>query len=204
MDNTLHKYNLLKSKLKGREEMIRELRVRIESDSREYSDRIDELTRERDALLRERDALQRERDALRRKVSKQELDIMQLKSECEDSRQELLLVSETPHSARPGAGREDDEEEYFGAGGMTEGKMESLLGRLSTFFIDEASARRYLNAIRGLKDTEIAMVTNNYWEKGAIQKKARKTQLWRVLNDARLYQARESNWNAMVDFKSRK
>ena len=203
MDVTLHKYTLLKSKLKLRDALILELRAQIEADSREYSDRIDELTRERDALLRERDAVQRDRDALRRKVRAQGLEILQLKSECEESRQELLFVSETPLSSRPIAEREDYVDESIGTAQMTKEKMEGLVARLSPYFIDEAMARRYLNAIYKQKDTEVAMITNSYWEKGAFQKKARKTQLWRVLNEAKLYQASESNWNAMVNFKKR-
>ena len=211
MDVNLRSFSLLKSRLKCRDELIRELRAKMEADFREYSDRIEELTRERDALLRERDgllrerdALQRERDALKRKTRAQELDIMQLKSDCEESRQELLFASDTPHSARPATEREDYEEDSFGPAQMTEEKADGLMGRLLPFFIDEGTARRYPNAIRGQKDTEIAMVTNTYWEKGAIQKKSRKTHLWRVLNEAKLYQARESNWNAMVDFKMKR
>ena len=118
MDVNLRSFSLLKSRLKCRDELIRELRAKMEADFREYSDRIEELTRERDALLRERDgllrernALQRERDALKRKTRAQELDIMQLKSDCEESRQELLFASDTPHSARPATEREDYEED---------------------------------------------------------------------------------------------
>ena len=197
MNATLHKHILLKSKLKSREELIRELRAQMEADSRESSDRIDELTRERDAL-------QRECDTLHRKIRALELDIRQLKLECEEYRQELLFVSETPHSARLSAGKEDYEEEPTSTTLLTKEKMEGLMARLSTFFTDEATAKRYLNAVHGLRDTDVAMVTNNYWEKGAFHKKARKTQLWRVLNEAKLYQARESNWNAMVNFSRKR
>jgi chromosome segregation ATPase len=204
MNDNLHNHTLLKSKLKSREELIRELRAQMEADSRDYSDRIDELTRERDTVQRERDALRRECDALRRKVRALELDIRQLKAECEESRQELLFVSETPHSARLAAGGEDYEEEPTSTAQLTKEKMEGLMARLSTFFTDEATAKRYLNAVHGLRDTDVAMVTNNYWEKGAFHKKARKTQLWRVLNEAKLYQARESNWNAMVNFSRKR
>jgi chromosome segregation ATPase len=204
MNDNLHNHTLLKSKLKSREELIRELRAQMEADSRDYSDRIDELTRERDTVQRERDALRRECDALRRKVRALELDIRQLKAECEESRQELLFVSETPHSARLAAGGEDYEEEPTSTAQLTKEKMEGLVARLSSFFTNEAMARRYLNAIHGLRDTDVAMVTNSYWEKGAFQKKARKTQLWRVLNEAKLYRASESNWNAMVNFSRKR
>jgi seryl-tRNA synthetase len=204
MNDNLHNHTLLKSKLKSREELIRELRAQMEADSRDYSDRIDELTRERDTVQRERDALRRERDALRRKVRALELDIRQLKAECEESRQELLFASEAPHSARLAAADEDYEEEPTNTAQMTKEKMDGLVVRLSPFFTSEAVARRYLTAIRGLRDTDVAMVTNSYWEKGAFQKKARKTQLWRVLNEAKLYRASESNWNAMVNFSRKR
>lgn len=205
MDATLHNCNLLKAKLKSRDEMIRRLKAQIEMDAREYSDRIEELTRERDTLQRERDALQRECDTLRRKNRSLKLDNIQLKSECEEANQELLLASDHSRPIRravPGEAYGYDGEDVD-TDRMTDKKMSELIERLSPFFKDEALAKRYLNAIRGQKDAEIAMITNNCWEKGAIHKKARKTHLWRVLNEAKLYKAQESNWNAMVDFKKK-
>ena len=80
---------------------------------------------------------------------------------------------------------------------------EEIVSKLSMFFIDEDTTRRFFRSIKGQKDAEITSLVNHYWEMGAILKWTKKTKLWRALHNAELYKASESNWNAMVDFKKR-
>lgn len=88
-----------------------------------------------------------------------------------------------------------------------EAQMESddtLVSKLVFYFKDEDTTRRFLQSIRGQKDTEITSLVNHYWEVGAIRKGTKKTHLWKALHYAGLYKALESNWNAMVDFKMKR
>lgn len=80
-------------------------------------------------------------------------------------------------------------------------EQESLVTKLLPFFTSEATARRFAEAIKGQSDTGITNLVNHYWQTGAINKKAKKTHLWRVLHNAGLYDAQVSNWNAIVDFR---
>lgn len=210
MDDPLHDNSLLLSKLKRLEAQIREMRSLVDSINKDWSFSVEEMTRERDAMQmerdtmqRERDNLQRERDTLKQTIVNLNLLIMDLKSERDELREELFVAREAFRSARPAARGKDDEDASSGTARMMDEKTEEILAKLSPFFNDEAVAKRYLKSIRGQKDVDVAMITNTYWEKGAFQKKARKTHLWRVLYDANLYQARENNWNAMVNFKRR-
>ncbi len=82
-----------------------------------------------------------------------------------------------------------------------EDEQESLVTKLLPFFTSEATARRFAEAIKGQSDTGITNLVNHYWQTGAINKKAKKTHLWRVLHNAGLYDAQVSNWNAIVDFR---
>ena len=85
-------------------------------------------------------------------------------------------------------------------GAKAEGQ-ESLVTKLLPFFTSEATAKRFAEAIIGQSDTGITNLVNHYWQTGAINKKAKKTHLWRVLHNAGLYDAQVSNWNAIVDFR---
>ena len=101
--------------------------------------------------------------------------------------------------------RERDELRAASASKSVEGakadEQESLVTKLLPFFTSEATARRFAEAIKGQSDTGITNLVNHYWQTGAINKKAKKTHLWRVLHNAGRYDAQVSNWNAIVDFR---
>ena len=78
---------------------------------------------------------------------------------------------------------------------------EALVQKLLVDFTDEAMARRFLAAVRGMEDRDITSLANHYCEMGAIREGAKKNHLWKTLHDAGLYRAGEANWSAMVDFR---
>ena len=76
-----------------------------------------------------------------------------------------------------------------------------IVKRLVPYFNDEQYAKKYLEQIRGLKDTEIAIITNKYWDRNMISEEATPTAIWRVLNDNGIYTSTDTNFRAQVKFK---
>ena len=71
-----------------------------------------------------------------------------------------------------------------------------LLLKLSLYFKDEDTARRFLKSIRQMNSTEITTLVNKY-HKASLCTDTSKN-LWKVLHDAGLYKPGYTNWNAQV------
>ena len=71
-----------------------------------------------------------------------------------------------------------------------------LLLKLSLYFKDEDTVRRFLKSVRQMNNTEITTLVNNY-HKAALCTDVSKN-LWKVLHDAGLYKPGYTNWNAQV------
>ena len=203
--------HLLETKLRRRDELIAQLRSQMDADTREHDKRIEELSqqrdemkRERDDMQRERDNTQRERDAAKKMVSSLKWENSHLKTELEDANQELedttRKLEDTIRELEEVRQELSELQELAGGGDDGVEDEEVLVDRLSQYFTNENAAKRFLAAIRGRSDAEVARTANKCWRSGAILKTARKTHLWRVLHEAKLYRALESNWNAMVTF----
>lgn len=77
---------------------------------------------------------------------------------------------------------------------------DDLLIKLSSFFIDEDTARRFLKQIQGMKDRKIATLVNSYHTHNLCSDTSK--DLWEVLHDANLYKSGYKNWNAQLKIKS--
>ncbi len=76
---------------------------------------------------------------------------------------------------------------------------ETIVNKLKPIFYGvEDDAREFLSAIRGMKPTEITETVNIYVAKKKISEKSCHHDLWKVLNDCKLYNRTESNWNLQV------
>lgn len=63
---------------------------------------------------------------------------------------------------------------------------------------DEQVAKDFLEKIRGLKDTEIADVVDEWVKDNKISPKSCRRDLWRILHAAKLYEGTESNYNTAM------
>ena len=72
----------------------------------------------------------------------------------------------------------------------------NLLLKLSLYFKDEDTTKRFLNSARQMKDKEIITLVKNYKENHLCSDTS--INLWRVLNDAQLYKATYANWNKQL------
>ena len=79
-------------------------------------------------------------------------------------------------------------------------KDNEIFKRLVPYFNSEECAKRYVEKVRGLKDTEIAIITNKFWNNNMISEDANATAIWRVLHDNGIYTSGERNWRGQVNF----
>ena len=71
-----------------------------------------------------------------------------------------------------------------------------LLLKLSLYFKDEDTVRRFLKSVRQMNNTEITTLVSNYHKAGLCTDVSKN--LWKVLHDAGLYKPGYTNWNAQV------
>jgi hypothetical protein len=71
-----------------------------------------------------------------------------------------------------------------------------LLLKLSLYFKDEETVRRFLKSVRQMNNTEITTLVSNYHKAGLCTDVSKN--LWKVLHDAGLYKPGYTNWNAQV------
>lgn len=79
---------------------------------------------------------------------------------------------------------------------VEEEKEDILLLKLSLYFKDEDTARRFLKSVRQMNNTEITTLVNNYHKAGLCTDVSKN--LWKALHDAGLYKPGYTNWNAQV------
>lgn len=76
---------------------------------------------------------------------------------------------------------------------------ETVVNQLKPLFYGvEDDAKGFLEAIRGMKSTEITETVNRFVAQKKISEKSCHRDLWRVLHDCGLYKPSESNWNQQV------
>ena len=71
-----------------------------------------------------------------------------------------------------------------------------LLLKLSLYFKDEDTVRRFLKSVRQMNNTEITTLVSNYHKAGLCTDVSKN--LWKALHDAGLYKPGYTNWNAQV------
>ena len=97
----------------------------------------------------------------------------------------VLQEYDEQHQATTEAGDDDDDED------------EPLLLKLSLYFKDEDTAQRFLKSVKDMNDTEIITLVKKYRKAGLCTDTSKA--LWRVLHDAKLYAAKYSNWNGLLN-----
>ena len=76
-------------------------------------------------------------------------------------------------------------------------KDESILLKLSLYFKEENTARRFLNSVRQMNDKEVIALVKKYRDVGLCTDTSKN--LWKVLHDAKLYKPIYTNWNAQLN-----
>ena len=74
---------------------------------------------------------------------------------------------------------------------------DTILLKLSPYFKDEATIKRFLNSVRLLNDKEIIALVKKYRDAGLCTDISKG--LWKVLHDANLYKPLYKNWNAQIN-----
>jgi hypothetical protein len=74
---------------------------------------------------------------------------------------------------------------------------DTILLKLSPYFKDEATVKRFLNSVRLLNDKEIIALVKKYRDAGLCTDASKG--LWKVLHDAKLYKPLYTNWNAQLN-----
>ena len=74
---------------------------------------------------------------------------------------------------------------------------ETLLTKLSLCFKDEDTAKRFLDSIKGMDDTEIVRLVRKYSDSGLCTDASKA--LWKLLSEAGLYKAGYPNWNKQMN-----
>lgn len=78
-----------------------------------------------------------------------------------------------------------------------EKKEETILLKLSLYFKDEDTAKRFLNSVQQMNDREIITLVKKYRD-GCLCTDTSKN-LWKVLHEADLYKSLYTNWNAQLN-----
>ena len=97
-----------------------------------------------------------------------------------------VLQEYDEHQKAPDSSEEKVEEE----------KEDILLLKLSLYFKDEDTVRRFLKSVRQMNNTEITTLVSNYHKAGLCTDVSKN--LWKALHDAGLYKPGYTNWNAQV------
>jgi len=77
---------------------------------------------------------------------------------------------------------------------------DEIVKQLLPYFSSEQNAKKYVKQIKGLKDTDIVIITNKYWDASFISEEATPTAIWRVLHDNGIYTSGDRNWRSQVKF----
>ena len=72
-----------------------------------------------------------------------------------------------------------------------------VVEKMKYMFVD-GNAEKYLDEIKGKKDTVIVKITNEWIRGGRLFSENAHRDLWKILHDAKIYRASESNWNQQV------
>ena len=76
---------------------------------------------------------------------------------------------------------------------------DTIMLKLSLYFKDEDTTRRFLNSARQLSDKEIITLVGKYHDSGLCTTTSKN--LWKVLHEANLYKSGYTNWNAQLPKK---
>lgn len=74
-----------------------------------------------------------------------------------------------------------------------------LLTKLSLYFKDEDTAKRFLTSAREMDDTEIVLLVKKYSDSGLCTNASKA--LWKLLSDAGIYKTGYTNWNNQMNKK---
>ena len=76
---------------------------------------------------------------------------------------------------------------------------ETLVLKLTPYFRDEGTVKRFLAAVHGEKDTKVITFVANYYNNHLCTDVSK--DLWEVLHQAKIYKARAKNWYAQIGLK---
>ena len=92
---------------------------------------------------------------------------------------------------------EYDERHRADAVMLDEEEERKILLKLSAYFNDDDCAKRFLESVKVMNDTEIITLLIKYYEAGLCSTTSKA--LWKLLSDAHLYRAGFSNWNGQIN-----
>jgi hypothetical protein len=92
---------------------------------------------------------------------------------------------------------EYDERHQADAVMLDEEEERKILLKLSAYFNDDDCAKRFLESVKVMNDTEIITLLIKYYEAGLCSTTSKA--LWKLLSDAHLYRAGFSNWNGQIN-----
>jgi hypothetical protein len=93
--------------------------------------------------------------------------------------------------------RDEEDEDEEDEKAETSLREETILLKLSPYFRDEATAKRFLKSVQLMNDKEIVTLVKKYRDNGLCTDTSKG--LWKVLHDAHLYKTLYTNWNAQLN-----